>query len=359
MIQPAHPTEEQFARFRSRSLAPLELLEVSDHIAACGECRGRLFEEEHAAAQLRSLRAELSTHLEYEQIAAAAEGSVPPGVERHLADCATCRAEVEDLRQFGRDLKSTPRAPIQMPARKVSWRLPVAAAAAIVLVAAGVGFRYLHSPAPHTEVAATKPAEPPLSADQNAAVAMAMDTHRLERSPILDRVISRRGVLLGAPSATGTFDLIAPLGTAVIADRPVFRWSPFSGASHYVVAIFDENFNQVSASPPVTATEWQPDRPLPRGRIYIWQVSATVGRKTVNAPVPPAPEARFQVVPPEVAAQVESARREHPANHLLLAVLCAKAGALDDAAVELDGLAASDPAAAASLRQSLAGMRQR
>ena len=149
------------------------------------------------------------------------------------------------------------------------------------------------------------------------------------------------------------------MGTAVMTDRPTFRWKPVAGASRYVVAIFDENFNQVAASPAITAAEWQLDQPLPRGRVYNWQVSATVGGKTVHSPVPPAPEARFQVAPPEAVAQIESARREHPANHLLLAALYARAGALDDAAAELDGLAATDPATAGTLRDRLNGMRQR
>ena len=78
----------------------------------------------------------------------------------------------------------------------------------------------------------------------------------------------------------------------------------------------------------------------------------------MKAPVPPAPEARFQVVSAETAAEIDSARREHPANHLLLAVLYARAGALDDAAGEIESLAATDPAAAASLRASLDRMRK-
>lgn len=363
MMQPAHPTEEQLARYRSRSLAPLELLEVSGHIALCDTCRGRLFDEEQAAAQLRALRAEFSAHLEYEQIAAAAEGEVSPGVGRHLAECASCRAEVEDLGRFRSELSSTPRAPIPMPARKVSWRLP-AVAAAVIVVAAGAGFRYWHTPVPHApapaaKVAPGRPAEPPLSAGQSEAVEAALATHRLERAGILDQVISKRGVLLGAPSGTETFDLVAPMGTAVITDRPVFDWKPVRGASHYVVAVFDENFNRVAVSPALSTSEWRPDQPLPRGRIYNWQVSATVGRQTVKAPVPPAPEARFQVLPANLVEEIQKARRDHPANHLLLAVLCAKAGALDYVPAELDALAATDPATASALRESLNAMRQR
>jgi hypothetical protein len=103
----------------------------------------------------------------------------------------------------------------------------------------------------------------------------------------------------------------------------------------------------------VVGSEWRPEQALTRGRIYNWQVSATIAGKTVHAPTPPAPEARFQVVTQETADGIESARREHPGNHTLLAALYAKAGAVEDAGKELDQLALVDPAAAAALRESL------
>jgi hypothetical protein len=82
-------------------------------------------------------------------------------------------------------------------------------------------------------------------------------------------------------------------------------------------------------------------------------VTATIGGKTIHAPTPPAPEARFQVVAQEAADRIEAARRDHPANHVLLAALCAKAGDVEDAGKELDQLATADPGTAALLRQSL------
>jgi hypothetical protein len=200
---------------------------------------------------------------------------------------------------------------------------------------------------------APSPSESPLSGDQNAALQLALTTHSLERAPILDRLISKRGVLLGPSAEAKGFELTSPMGTAVLADRPLFQWKAASGATQYVVAIFDENFDKVGESPAISATEWQPERALPRGRIYNWQVTATIGGKTEHAPTPPAPEARFQVVSQEIADGIETARHEHPANHVLLAALYAKAGAVMDAGKELDQLAASDPATAAALRQSL------
>jgi hypothetical protein len=145
----------------------------------------------------------------------------------------------------------------------------------------------------------------------------------------------------------------------VLDTRPVFRWQAVPGASKYVVAIFDDRFQKVAESSAVTAAEWTPEQPLARGRIYNWQVTAHIGARTLRSPVPPAPEARFQIAAVDTVAQIENARRDHPANHLLLAVLLAKAGALDESAQELDALAAVDPATAQSLRQSLQAIRAR
>jgi hypothetical protein len=92
---------------------------------------------------------------------------------------------------------------------------------------------------------------------------------------------------------------------------------------------------------------------LPRGRVLNWQVTATVNGSAVRAPQPPAPEARFEVVPADTAAAIDGARAEHPGNHLLLAVLLAKAGALDEVSTELDALSVADAATAAALRDSL------
>ncbi len=355
MTQPEHLTEEQFAQYRSRKLAPLELLEVDDHIARCGNCRDRLYSEAMAGSQLRQLRAEFEGHLEYDQIAQCANGFFPPGVAQHLEECDMCRAEVDDLTLFRTELNSASRAPIQMPVRRIPWRLAVAAT---VLLAAALGIWNLRprSPAP-ADLAITPKApvssEPPLSADQAAAVQLALTTHQLEQAPILDRLIAKRGVLLGTPSATNGFELEAPMGTAVVTERPEFTWKPAAGANRYVVAVFDENFEKVVESAAITGTEWRPDQPLARGRIYNWQVTATIAGKTVHAPTPPAPEARFQVVTQPIADEIEGARRDHPANHVLLAALYAKAGAVEEAGKEIDQIGATDPATATALRQSL------
>jgi hypothetical protein len=361
MTRSEHLTEEQFAQYRERRLRPDELLALEAHLAECTECREQTYRIQGATVQLRSLRAGLAEHLNYDGIVACAEGQAPAEFEQHLAECESCRAEVDDLRQFRSELAQTPRQ-MTTPAsdRARSWRVSLAAAAGIVLIAGFTVWLFRHAqPVPITSLPrGPAPAGAPLPPDQRAALDLATSSRQLQRAPILDRLIAKRGVLLGGPSESPTFDIIGPVGTTVVSDRPVFYWKPLPGANSYVVSVFDENFEKVAVSPTLEKSEWQPEKPLPRGRILNWQVSAHAGGRTVRAPEPPAAEARFQVLPSETVDEIESAGLKHPGNHLLLAVLYAGAGALDEAAGELDQLAATDPAMAASLRASLAEIRK-
>jgi hypothetical protein len=358
MQRASHLTEEQFARFQDRTLEAPDLMAVDEHLAACGECRQRLEREQHAIEQIAALHARISHHLTYEQVVACADGAE----DRHLAECAACRDEVADLRKFRSELRSAPRTMVEMPARKSGRRIPAwAAIAAGLLLAGGLTFSLLHrepSVAELPKVArVAPPAEPALAPEQQAAVQLALTSHALERAPVLNRLISKRGVLLGAPGKQRAFAIDSPMGTVVLNDRPVFRWEAVTGATTYVVAVFDERFQKVAESPALTTAEWTPEQPLARGQLFNWQVTAHVGGRKLRSPVPPAPEARFQVAAAEDALRVETARRDHPGNHLLLAVLLARDGALDDAAHELDALSATDAATAQPLRESLKAIR--
>lgn len=360
----AHLTVEQIAGFRARNLAPAELLELDRHVADCDACRVRLYENVHADTDLRDLRRDLAQHLAYDEVVACAEGIAGSDVRRHLDECSMCREEVADLSRFRSDLNAPRADRTPTPIRQSAPRWPaIAALAAGVLVVAGLAYWAMNQrpqlpPSDIAKLMVPPPAEPALSPEQQQAVQLALATHKLERAAILDSIVGRPGVLLGAPGSAAQFQLTAPMGTTVLMDRPVFRWQPAAGATRYVIAVFDEDFRKVAESPAVAGTEWQPEVSLPRGKVLNWQVTATIGGRAVRAPQPPAPEARFEVVGADTAAAIETARREHPANHLLLAALLAKAGAVDEASKELDALSASDPATAAALRESLTGQRK-
>src|SRR5215471_13807354 len=135
MQDPPHLTDEQVARYRNRTLAPADLLDVDSHISDCEQCRDLTYAGVCAGPRIAALRAELSGHLDYAGIVACASGSASAEQRGHLENCADCRGEVEDLRSFQVELRETPQAPVVMPVRRArSWRLPLTIAAGVVLV---------------------------------------------------------------------------------------------------------------------------------------------------------------------------------------------------------------------------------
>jgi hypothetical protein len=149
--------------------------------------------------------------------------------------------------------------------------------------------------------------------------------------------------LMGGASDAPGFQPLLPLATAVETDRPTFEWTHVPGATVYVVSVFDLDFDQVAESPPLVATRWRPDAPLARGRTYVWQVRASRADGEIVAPAPPAPEARFHVLSPTEAARLVGVRGRYRDFHLVLGVLLAEAGALDEAERELESLVTANP----------------
>ena len=340
MNGPAHLNDEQLARYHDRALTAVELLELDSHVLECAACRERLYVRQGAAAKIGALRAELSGHLDYAGVVACSEGNGTPAQTEHVAECAMCQGEVLDLSRFRTELRDSPRVPLQMPGKgRKSWAVPAGIAAALLLTAGGAMVA-IRRQAPGPAVSAVRPSsESPVPAAERHALELAVASHGLERAPVLDQLITNPGTLRGGPAPAGKrFELLLPVGTTVVSDNPVFRWTPLDGATGYVVSVFDERFEKVAESPTVVVPEWQAAPALPRGRVLSWQVSAKVRGNSVHAPAPPAAEARFEVVDQQTADQIAAMRREHPGNSLLLAMVLARAGALDEALGVLRGI---------------------
>jgi hypothetical protein len=192
---------------------------------------------------------------------------------------------------------------------------------------------------------------PVLSPQAEAAVRAALETGRVETPAYFGGWVGGAGTLLGAAPAVGSLVLVGPLATAVDGDRPTLRWRPLAGATSYTAAVFDADLNPVAASPPLTGTEWRVPRSLPRGRDYSWQVTAMVEAGEVNAPAPPAPEARFRVLERSLSEEMRRARAASQGSGLLLGLAYARVGLLEDAERELRALAEANPGS--SLAQSL------
>lgn len=358
MTEAAHLTDEQVSRYGDGLLPAPALLEIDEHLGACAPCRDRLYSELRLSSKIRAIRAELSEHLEYHGIVACSEGSGKADQLAHLRDCAMCRAEVQDLSRFRTSLADTPRMRRKAPVIRIGdwqrWRMPAAIAAAVVLIASGAVWQMRRERAA-AELAAARRAsiEPPLAPADQALVDRAVASNGLERAAVL-------GLLIVKPPSESAanadaFHLLSPIGTTVLSDRPLLRWTPAVDATTYVVSVFDEGSAKIAESPKLTGTDWRPPDPLPRGKVLIWHVTAQRASGSLRSPRPPEPEARFEVVPEETERHIQEVGRQHPGNPLLMAVLYAQAGALDDAQ---EALRAMDPSTAQRYKESLAKIRK-
>lgn len=182
-------------------------------------------------------------------------------------------------------------------------------------------------------------------------VRAALTTQRLAAPPALAEVRSGAGTLMGAPRGAGeSFEVEGPAAVVTRDDRPLFRWRPLAGAEGYVVKVYDPDFNLVATSPRLDANEWRPATPLPRGRVYAWQVTAQKGGAEVVAPAAPAPEARFKVLGRAEEAELARAERDLAGSHLTLGVLYTRAGLLAEAEAQFNAMLRANPRSAAARR---------
>jgi hypothetical protein len=370
-----HLTEAELRQYRQRTMPPPALLAADDHLAECNQCRSLLERIAPGAAGDAALWRALTgaeppsqQHLSHEELLAFAQDqgnddwSVADRkrITEHLENCNECHADAEDLSRFRAELedRGKPERIVGIRRRPVWFVSAWAGAAAVILVGIFVGMRFYHGagqPQPSVIAQLTDaggairldssgqlvtPA--PLEAADAAKIKDALINWRIEPAAVLTQLASPPGQLLGSPTAPSRSMLSAPLGTAVVSDQPAFRWRP-AAIGTYVVSVYDAHYHKVAESPVIRLAEWKADRALPRGQIYTWQLRAWSKLGEIRAPVPPEPEARFEVLSQSEADQLEKARREHPDSHLLLGILYAQAGALDDSERELTALLAANP----------------
>jgi len=371
----AHLTNDQVDAYWSRRLAPADLLSLDGHIGECQRCRETLM----AAAPPASwpTAEELAGHLEYprieEYVKGTASAEARAGVEGHIAQCAICRAEVEDLRRFraeyGRHREPARRDAGERPfgIRSRWWLAAGLAAAACVAVVVG-------------RFGGGAPGFPVLLRD--AGQSLGLDSHgRLRGLPNLpnaessvlagilaggdlplakprEELAGNGGVTRGASEAAAEFAVTDPLGRVTLEDRPVFRWTALAGASSYRVRILDLDYRLVAESPSLSDTQWQPEKALARDRTYSWQVTAVRRGAELHAPQPPSSEARFAVLDNSRADRLTAALAHTPVSHLALSALYAEAGMDRECLQELQALEAENPGSAlvARLRAQVTAM---
>jgi hypothetical protein len=339
----------------------------------------------------------------------------------HLAICPPCAREAQDLQSFREDLthlnnesETLASLPADLPARQHLWqsfrdslsvspRIAWAAAALLITIAAAVLLLSQRGKAPevasngnHSQpelvnnsnsnvnanapgdgsrsnptnqrdsVNANTTAVPDLNVDPTAGVApysavikRALETERIDRAPVLTELAGKPSTLMGRSEGV-TFNLLQPVGTVILSNRPTFTWQPLAGATSYQVHLLDTDFKVVAESGPVTATSWSPPTALDRGVVYLWQVSAVREGEVISAPAAPRPEARFQILSGSKTREVRQAVKARAGSHLALGIIYAHAGLLDDAEREFqDALSRpQDAPTARKLLHNLSGLRR-
>jgi hypothetical protein len=329
-----HLTEETLRQFATHAVPAEGLPAVDDHLAECSECRERLARLGGASARLAGLRTDflaLETHLSEEDVQRYASGDLSSseraGLDRHLSECSSCAAEVQDLKGF-------------IAARSVRWRpRHFAAAAAVVLaILSAIAASRWFSSRVEPSIAGLETLAP----ETRARVEAALRAGAAEPPESLRELSDRPEALMGnAPESP--FRLIAPLWTVSVTDRPRFRWEALAGSEGYEIAVLDAERGALVSEGSVAETVWTPSEPLARDRVYVWQVTARLPGASVTVPAPPSPMARFRVMDAEAADTIDRLSRTEPESHLLLGLLCALSGARSEAESHLLQVPGTDP----------------
>ncbi len=182
-----------------------------------------------------------------------------------------------------------------------------------------------------------------------ARIKAAMTTQNIEISTAARELRSKSGVLMGDAQPGVPFALTSPVGKVIESARPQFRWNALDQAESYVVSVYDSDFNKVAESPPLKQNSWT-SISLKRGNVYQWQVTALRNGEAIRSPSRPAPDARFRVIDSVAANEIESAKRNFGSSRLLLGILYANAGLLDDAEREFQALLRKNPNSEAARR---------
>jgi hypothetical protein len=378
---PNHLSKEQIAAYQRKLASPEELISADDHLAACAECKQLLAAEDWTSVLRQRDRTgsglPAAQHLSYEQLEGIVDQTLSAEeleqARSHLAGCNACAAELKDLQSFKTELnaeneKSRKKIGLEKNThtrKDFRWfPLRIALAASVCLLIAVIGIKLLppHSPTSDMPLASQIPTINELPPDEQNLLREAIEKNKIAYSPELVGLTSRQGTLLG-PIEHARFDVLQPKGEVVLDSRPAFRWPPLPGAKSYSVAIFDTRLAQLQTSAQLGSdiTTWRAPAPLEPGRIYQWQVKATMqDGSIVIVPAPPDPEAKFRILDPEKAGALDRFHNAHLNAHIMMGILYAQAGILEMAEKELNTVlpGSSDYELAQSLLNSIREIRE-
>lgn len=182
-----------------------------------------------------------------------------------------------------------------------------------------------------------------LPAALHATVGHALRSGALQLPSVLSKLAPSAVQTRGAASTSIANDQISPAWQVIRSDGPMFRWPASAAGAQYEVTVFDERFNPISQSPPVSETSWQPERPLPRGRTLNWQVKISPHKSATGIQGEPVAQAKFSILSQHAADEVERVERLPTSSHLVRGVTYAQAGLLAEAEREFRALLQQNP----------------
>jgi hypothetical protein len=339
-------------------MSPEQILRFRQHIDACEECRSKLGPDGGDAAALRAL---FIAEPDEQDLVLYAAGKLPEplasSIREHVRECAACAEAIEDLQRSASRVPATPFTVVnglgEGKRRRLPWWVALTAAAAAVCGVAIFSLRVHRAVEPSPLVASLRDGARTINLSRGGELSGLADADDLGREWVAEALRSGRvssppaietatpGVLRGASDGV-QFQLLAPIECRVASDRPEFRWEALAGASEYQVAVFTKD-EEVVAQGVAKENRWQPDRPLPRQTRLGWQVTARRAGRRITVPAPPAPQVYFEVISFDAAARIERAMALQPASHLLVAVVSAREGLMEEARKEIDTLSAANP----------------
>jgi anti-sigma factor ChrR (cupin superfamily) len=164
-----------------------------------------------------------------------------------------------------------------------------------------------------------------------SVIKQAMANQAIARPAIIAELAGKTSNLMSKKSEGESFALSNPVGTVVQNEQPTFRWQALPEATSYTVYILDLNFHILYKSHPLSTNLWTIPQALERGAVYVWQVTATKNGREITSPSAPMPEARFKILEQAKAGELQRLAKERAGSHLILGVIYAHNGLLDEA----------------------------
>jgi len=266
-------------------------------------------------------------------------------VGRHVARCAECAALagralsiVDSAAAFRAAFTVEPGVPARRP---LGWLKPAAPLAAAAAIAAVVIFmprtERVEGPRPSAQPAEVRRpvrhhVRPPASVPTIHPLVAEVRRTGVLPFPAEIRRLAERDAFRG-PGDDVARGRVWPAATAIDDVQPELRWPSIEGA-RFIVSITSDG-EEVARSEELATSRWRAPE-LRRDRMYRWQVNVERGEESFVVPAPPAPPAIFRVLSQREHEELGRAVSGADGDRLLLGLLYARAGLVDDARRQLE-----------------------